>query len=201
MKIIFATHNQHKLEEVRSIVERAAEMTGNVTLEVLGLHDIDCYGDIPETGETLTENALQKADYVSRHYGCSCFADDTGLEIDALDGRPGVYSARYAGENQNSAANRAKVLDELKGIDNRQARFRTVIAFIHNGETHYFEGQVDGEITTEESGEQGFGYDSIFRPMGYDETFAQLSSDVKNSISHRGLAMRKFIDFLIALSE
>ena len=201
MKIIFATHNQHKLEEVRAILQQATQAIGGEPLEVYGLDEIGCHEEIPETGDTLQQNALQKATYVSEHYGCSCFADDTGLEIDALGGRPGVYSARYAGEPSDSAANRSKVLDELKGESNRQARFRTVIAFIHQNENYFFEGQVEGEMTREECGEKGFGYDAIFRPIGYEQTFAQLPSEVKNAISHRGMAMRKFIDFLINLPK
>lgn len=194
MKIVFATHNQHKLEEVRAILQR--ELPAQANLDVCGLSEIGCTEDIPETGNTLTENALQKASYVYERYGCSCFADDTGLEIDALNGQPGVYSARYAGEPQNPEKNREKVLFNMRNTENRNACFRTVIAFIHEGKTFYFDGRVDGEITTEESGKQGFGYDPIFKPKGYDDTFAQLPPEVKNAISHRALAMQKFIDFL-----
>lgn len=199
MKIVFATHNKHKLEEVRAILER--ELPHGSAIEVCGLHDLGCVEEIPETGDTLQENAYQKASYVQEHYACSCFADDTGLEIAALDGRPGVYSARYAGEPQDPAANRAKVLAEMESVVHREACFRTVIAFIHQGQTYYFDGRVDGCITIEECGEQGFGYDPIFQPQGYDKTFAQLPAEVKNAISHRGLAMRKFIDFLVNLPQ
>lgn len=194
MKIIFATHNQHKLDEVRDIIAR--ELPADSGIEVCGLHDIGCDEDIPETGNTLMENALQKAQYVHEHYGCTCFADDTGLEIEALHGQPGVYSARYAGEPQNPAKNREKVLRLMQGMKQRTACFRTVIAFIHDGKTHYFEGRIDGEITTEEFGKQGFGYDPIFQPNGYEQTFAQLQPEVKNTISHRALAMQQFITFL-----
>lgn len=189
MKIVFATNNQHKLSEIRQIL-------GN-RVEVLSLQDIGCDVDIPETGTTLEENALQKAQYIYDHYHLDVFADDTGLEVDALDGAPGVYSARYAGgEGHDSEANMTKLLKELNGIDNRKARFRTVIALIQQGEVHEFEGIVNGEIIRERRGGEGFGYDPIFRPDGYELTFAELGTDIKNQISHRSRATKKLCAFL-----
>lgn len=187
-KIVFATNNKHKLEEVASILE------GKV--EVLSLNDINCFEDIPETADTLEGNALIKARFVKEKYGYDCFADDTGLEIEALNNAPGVISARYAGEQKSAQDNMSKVLSELNGKSQRQARFRTVIALIQDGEEHLFEGIVTGEITETAFGNGGFGYDPIFRPEGYDCTFAELSASEKNSISHRGRAVRKLIDFL-----
>ena len=189
MKIVFATNNQHKLSEIRQIL--------GDRVEVLSLQNIGCDVDIPETGTTLEENALQKAQYVYDHYHLDVFADDTGLEVDALDGAPGVYSARYAGgEGHDSEANMTKLLKELNGIDNRKARFRTVIALIQQGEVHEFEGIVNGEIIRERRGGEGFGYDPIFRPDGYDLTFAELGTDIKNQISHRSRATKKLCAFL-----
>lgn len=189
MKIVFATNNQHKLSEIRQIL--------GDRVEVLSLQDIGCDVDIPETGTTLEENALQKAQYIYDHYHLDVFADDTGLEVDALDGAPGVYSARYAGgEGHDSEANMTKLLKELNGIDNRKARFRTVIALIQQGEVHEFEGIVNGEIFRERRGGEGFGYDPIFRPDGYDLTFAELGTDIKNQISHRSRATKKLCAFL-----
>lgn len=189
MKIVFATNNQHKLSEIRQIL--------GDRVEVLSLQDIGCDVDIPETGTTLEENALQKAQYVYDHYHLDVFADDTGLEVDALDGAPGVYSARYAGgEGHDSEANMTKLLKELNGIDNRKARFRTVIALIQQGEVHEFEGIVNGEIIRERRGGEGFGYDPIFRPDGYELTFAELGTDIKNQISHRSRATKKLCAFL-----
>ena len=218
MKIVFATNNRHKLEEVQQIL--------GDSIEVLSLSDIDCHEDIPETGKTLEENALLKAQYVFDHYHIDCFADDTGLEVEALDGRPGVYSARYAAmENEtgnkgamgamgaivsmghDSEANMAKLLGELANIDNRRARFRTVIALIQKKDVcpcgctsikqeYLFEGIVEGEITRERSGAGGFGYDPIFQPEGYDKTFAELGNDIKNQISHRARATKKLCAFL-----
>lgn len=187
-KIVFATNNKHKLEEVASILE------GKV--EVLSLNDINCFEDIPETADTLEGNALIKARFVKEKYGYDCFADDTGLEIEALNNAPGVISARYAGEQKSAQDNMSKVLSELNGKSQRQARFRTVIALIQDGEEHLFEGIVTGEITETAFGNGGFGYDPIFRPEGYHCTFAELSASEKNSISHRGRAVRKLIDFL-----
>ena len=189
MKIVFATNNQHKLSEIRQIL--------GDRVEVLSLQDIGCDVDIPETGTTLEENALQKAQYIYDHYHLDVFADDTGLEVDALDGAPGVYSARYAGgAGHDSEANMTKLLKELNGIDNRKARFRTVIALIQQGEVHEFEGIVNGEIIRERRGGEGFGYDPIFRPDGYELTFAELGTDIKNQISHRSRATKKLCAFL-----
>lgn len=186
--LIIATHNKHKLQEIQEML--------NGLYEVKGLTDIGCQEEIPETGTQLQENALQKACFVKEHYGYDCFADDTGLEVEALNGAPGVYSARYAGEHCSFEDNCRKMLREMDGKTNRKARFRTVIALIRNGETHYFEGIVDGEILTERHGSEGFGYDPIFRPEGYEKSFAELSLEEKNSISHRGRAVAKLIDFL-----
>ena len=189
MRIVFATNNQHKLNEIRQIL--------GSRVEVLSLKDIGCYADIPETGSTLEENALQKAQYVYDHYHIDCFADDTGLEVDALDGAPGVYSARYAGgEGHDSEANMTKLLHELGENNNRKARFRTVIALILQGQVHEFEGIVNGEIIRERRGGEGFGYDPIFRPDGYDQTFAELGNDIKNTISHRARATQKLCEYI-----
>ena len=189
MKIVFATNNKHKLSEIRQI------LGGRV--EVLSLNDIGCNVDIPETGSTLEENALQKAQYVYDHYHIDCFADDTGLEVNALNGAPGVYSARYAGDGHDSEANMTKLLNELGENNNRSARFRTVIALIQQGEVHEFEGIVNGQIIRERRGGEGFGYDPIFQPDGYDQTFAELGLDIKNQISHRARATRKFAEYLL----
>ena len=198
MRIVFATNNRHKLEEIRQILGRA--------FEVLSLSDIGCDVDIPETGATLEENALLKAQYVFDHYHTDVFADDTGLEVDALDGRPGIYSARYAAMGANpmsplshdSEANMTKLLLELGENNNRKARFRTVIALIQKqGGTRLFEGTVEGAITRERSGAEGFGYDPIFQPDGYDKTFAELGPDIKNTISHRARATAKLCEFLM----
>lgn len=196
MKIVFATNNGHKLEEIRQILGEG--------IEVLSLADIGCHADIPETGTTLEENATQKARYVYDHYGLSVFADDTGLEVDALGGAPGVYSARYAGgAGHDSEANMAKLLAELGENNNRRARFRTVIALLETTggsdgpRLTTFEGRVDGEITRTRSGEGGFGYDPIFRPEGYGETFAALRPGVKNKISHRARAVAKLAAHLL----
>lgn len=224
MKIVFATNNKHKLEEIRQIL--------GPQFEVLSLSDIGCHEDIPETGMTLEENALQKARYVYDHYHVSCFADDTGLEVDALGGRPGVFSARYANvmfsaampqntgqampqnggqerpQPHDSEANMTQLLSELAENNNRKARFRTIIALLikHDvcpcgctsvKEEHLFEGIVEGEITRERSGAAGFGYDPVFRPAGYDQTFAELGNDIKNQISHRARATQKLAEFLL----
>lgn len=188
MALVFATNNKHKLEEISRLLTE--------TYEIIPLAAIGCHEDIPEDYETLEENALQKARYIKEHYGCDCFADDTGLEVDALDNRPGVYSARYAGPEKDSKANMHKILTEMQDKNNRKARFRTVIALILNGEEHLFEGRVDGEILTEQHGDAGFGYDPIFRPDGFKESFAEMDMDTKNSISHRGRAVSKLVDFL-----
>ena len=225
MKIVFATNNQHKLDEIRAIL--------GPSFEVVSLADIGCHEDIPETGQTLEENALMKAQYIYDHYHVSCFADDTGLEVEALNGAPGVYSARYAslaattadvpagasatmscsspqGLSHDSEANMARLLHELANNNNRKARFRTVIALIEKKDVcpcgctsiqvvHKFEGIVNGEIIQERRGGEGFGYDPIFQPEGYDKTFAELGADIKNSISHRARATQKLADYLKTL--
>ena len=188
-KIVFATNNAHKLQELRQIL-------GN-QYEILGLVDIGCHEDIPETANTIEGNARMKAEYVKQHYGYDCFSDDTGLEIDALNGEPGVLSARYAGPGHDSEANIEKVLKKLDGVTERTARFRTAIALLQGDEMHLFEGQVEGVILTERHGTGGFGYDSIFQPVeGDGSTFAQMSPQDKNSISHRGRAVAKLVEFL-----
>lgn len=191
MELIFATHNQHKTQEVLEIL--------GGKWDVKNLHDLGCEEEIPETSDTLKGNALQKAQYVYEKYGVDCFADDTGLEVEALDGRPGVYSARYAGEHCSFADNVNKMLKEMDGKNNRKACFKTVIALILKGKTYFFEGRVDGEILTAATGEAGFGYDPIFRPDGFEKSFAEMSADDKNAISHRGRAMQKLVQFLNAL--
>ncbi len=195
MKIVFATNNKHKLDEVRKILGEG--------FEVVSLADIGCTEDIPETGSTLKENAQQKAEYIYTKYGIPCFADDTGLEVEALGGEPGIYSARYAainnaGEGHDSEANMAVLLQKLEGKQNRNAHFKTVICLISGKpETpRFFEGIVEGKITTERSGAEGFGYDPIFQPEGYDKTFAELGNDVKNGISHRARAVAKLAEYL-----
>lgn len=189
-KIVFATNNKHKLDEIRKISEGK--------IEILSLSDIGCHDDIPETGATLEENALQKADYIKRHFGYDCFADDTGLEVHALNGAPGVFSARYAGESCDPEDNMDKLLRELNGVENRKARFRTVIALVLNGNVHYFDGVVHGEITSERRGAEGFGYDPIFVPDGHCKTFAELGNGEKNKMSHRAIGTRKLVDFLLS---
>ncbi|MGN0091362.1 MAG: non-canonical purine NTP diphosphatase [Alloprevotella sp.] len=193
MKIVLATNNAHKLSEIRAIL-------GN-EVEFLCLADIDCHDDIPETSDTLEGNALQKARYVYERYGLNVFADDTGLEIAALDGRPGVHTARYAFPDRNDTeANIDKILGELEGVTDRSARFRTVIALILDGREYLFEGKVDGYITTERLGTDGFGYDPVFSPEETGKTFAELGVEVKNRFSHRARAVRKLCDFLTAHS-
>ena len=187
-KLVFVTNNAHKLEEISSIL--------GGKMELLSLKDIQCTADIPETADTLEGNAIQKAEYIHRHYGLDCFADDTGLEVEALDGAPGVYSARYAGEGHDSEANMQKLLHNLEGKDNRKAQFRTAICLIMNDEQHLFEGICRGEIIKEKRGGAGFGYDPIFVPEGYTETFAELGNDIKNTISHRAKAVQMLCEFL-----
>lgn len=206
MKIVFATNNKHKLDEIRSILGES--------IEVLSLKDIGCDADIPETGKTLDENAQQKAQYIYDNYHLDCFADDTGLEVDALNGAPGVYSARYANmedpsaESHDAEANMSRLLRELGENNNRKARFRTVIALIRKKdvcpcgctsikEIHKFEGIVEGEIIRERRGGEGFGYDPIFQPDGYDKTFSELGMDIKNHISHRARATQKLAEYLL----
>ncbi len=188
MKLYFATHNAHKLDEARAILGDA--------IDLQSLNALDIWGELPETGHTLRDNALQKARFLVRHYGVNCFADDTGLEVDALGGEPGVYSARYAGEPSNSERNRQKLLECLRGIDNRRARFRTVVALIIDGEEMTFEGTVEGKIIDTERGESGFGYDRLFMPDSTNKTFAQMTADEKNAISHRARAMMQMKEYL-----
>ena len=188
-QIVFATNNRHKLDEIRKIT--------NDQLQFLSLSDINCNEEIDETGVTLEQNALLKARYVKERYGYDCFADDTGLEVEVLDGEPGVYSARYAGEGCQPEENMRKLLSLLEGVENRHARFRTVIALLINSEEHLFEGVVNGLIIEEKRGGSGFGYDPIFMPAGYHQTFAELGNDIKNRISHRALATEKLIAFLL----
>ena len=188
MKLVFASNNKHKLEEVRSALGTA--------FNIISLSDIDCYDDIVEDQPDLEGNALKKARYIYEKYHKDCFSDDTGLEIEALDNRPGVYSARYAGEGCSFEDNMNKVLSEMQNTDNRKARFRTVIALIINGKEYLFEGNVEGNILRKRQGDGGFGYDPIFQPSGYELSFAEMDMDTKNSISHRGRALDKLVDFL-----
>lgn len=188
-KLVFATNNAHKLEEIRAIL--------GDKVEILSLNDIDCHADIPETADTLQGNAALKAQYIYENYGLDCFADDTGLEVEALNGAPGIYSARYAGgEGHDSEANMKKLLSEMQDKDNRKARFRTVICLIENGKEHFFEGIVNGSIIRERKGGAGFGYDPVFMPDGYSETFAEMGNDEKNKISHRARAVQKLCEYL-----
>ena len=187
-KLIFATNNPNKLREIRSAVS---------SYEIISLDEIGIKEEIPETGNTLHENALQKAAYIFNKTGEDCFADDTGLEIAALDNRPGVYSARYAGINCSPDDNMNKVLDELKGIANRNAVFKTVIALILNGKEYYFEGSINGNVLAHKTGNKGFGYDPIFIPNGHDVSFAEMSLDQKNRISHRANAVKKFAAYIL----
>jgi XTP/dITP diphosphohydrolase len=191
MKLVFATNNEHKLKELRSIL-------GN-EFELRSLTEIGCFDEIPEEEPTLEGNASQKAFYIYNKYAINCFADDTGLEIEALKGEPGVYSARYAGIGNNPDANMKKVLNNLVKIKNRKARFRTVIALVINGKEKQFEGIVNGIILKEKKGNEGFGYDPIFKPDGFNETFAEMNLVTKNKISHRGLAVKKLVEYLKTL--
>lgn len=193
-KLVFATNNAHKLSEIRDILAH--------DFNLLSLEDIGCHEDIPETADTLEGNALLKARFVYEHYGLDCFADDTGLEVEALNGRPGVHTARYAFPDRNDpAANTLKLLGELKGKENRHARFRTAIAYIRQGEEKVFEGVVNGEIATEERGDKGFGYDPVFIPEDMGLTFAELGTDIKNRISHRARAVKALCNYLRRLSD
>jgi XTP/dITP diphosphohydrolase len=189
MKLVFATNNKNKIKEIKLLLDNS--------LEILSLEDIGCLEEIPETADTIEGNAIQKAKYVFDKYGYNCFADDTGLEIDALSGEPGVYSARYAGEQKSAEDNMNKVLDKLKGITNRTAQFKTVIALIIDGETTCFEGIVKGEMTTQRSGSEGFGYDPIFKPLGFDITFSEMDLTQKNKISHRAKAVAQLSNYLM----
>ena len=186
-KIVFATGNPNKLKEIKSAIK---------SFKIIGLRDVKITEEIPETGDTLKKNALQKAKYVYDKTGLDCFSDDTGLEIEALNNRPGVYSAMYAGPGCNAENNIQKVLQELEESTNRKAQFKTVIALILDGQEYFFEGVVNGEVLKEQSGKGGFGYDPIFRPIGYKESFAEMTLKQKNEISHRGLAVQKLVTFL-----
>ena len=188
-KLVFATNNAHKLDEIRAIL--------GDEIEIVSLADIGCHTDIPETADTLEGNALQKARYVYEHYHCDCFADDTGLEVEALDGAPGVHTARYAyTDRHDPEANTRKLLDALKEKSSRRAQFRTVIALILNGEEHLFDGRVEGSIATEKRGTEGFGYDPVFIPEDSGKTFAELGVEAKNRISHRARAVARLCEFL-----
>ncbi|RXM46609.1 non-canonical purine NTP diphosphatase [Flavobacterium sp. YO12] len=188
MKLVFASNNLNKIKEIQSIL--------NGSIQLLSLEDIGCHEEIPETADTIEGNAILKADYVTEKYGYDCFADDTGLEVKALNGEPGVYSARYAGEQKNADDNMNKLLDSLKNEEDRSAQFKTVIALNLNGAQHLFTGLAKGTITLNKTGNHGFGYDPIFQPENYSETFAELSAEVKNKISHRAKATEQLIDFL-----
>ena len=188
MKIVFATNNPNKLKEIQSLIPKE--------IEIISLKEIGCNEDIPETGDTLEANAFQKVHYIKDNFNYDCFADDTGLEIDELNGAPGVYSARYAGPEKNADANMNKVLNELKGKKNRKAQFRTAIALILKGEEHLFEGKVEGYISKDKQGNEGFGYDPIFIPENDKRSFAQMSMQEKGVISHRGRAVRKLVAYL-----
>ena len=186
--LVFVTNNKFKLEEIQNII--------GFKYRIMSLKDINCYDEIPETHMTIEENASEKSHYIYKRYELDCFADDTGLEIDALDGRPGVFSARYAGEGKDFDDNMNKVLSELQNTSNRKARFRTVISLILDGNEYQFEGIVNGQILTRKIGGKGFGYDPIFQPDGFSKSFAQLTMKEKNKISHRGMAIQKMIEFL-----
>lgn len=188
-KLVFATNNKHKLLEANSIL--------NSGFKLLSLSDLNFFNEIPESANTLEENALLKAKFIYDKFQIDCFADDTGLEVDCLNGAPGVYSARYAGVEHDAEKNIRKLLAEMQDKENRKARFRTIIALIKNHETHYFEGKIEGEINRTPIGNCGFGYDSVFIPAGYNKSFAQLSSEEKNAISHRAVALKKMWDFLL----
>jgi XTP/dITP diphosphohydrolase len=188
MKLVFATNNKNKILEVKQLL--------NDSIEIISLESIGCFEKIPETGDTIEENAIMKANYVTQKYGYNCFADDTGLEVDALNGAPGVFSGRYAGEQRSSDENMSKLLDALSNKINRKAQFKTIIALNLNGKQHLFTGIARGEITLKKIGNQGFGYDPIFKPESHTATFAQLSLEEKGLISHRGKATEQLINFL-----
>lgn len=193
MKLVFATNNQHKLQEIQHLLDGSVEL--------LSLSDINCFDDIPENQVTLEGNAAEKSFHIFTKFGLNCFADDTGLEIEALNREPGVYSARYAGEEKSAENNMNKVLAKMAKIKNRKARFRTVISLVIDGQEFQFEGVVDGQILEEKRGTTGFGYDPIFKPDESQFSFAEMPMDVKNIISHRGRAVRKLVDFLLELKE
>ena len=188
IELVFATNNQHKLEEIRNVTVN--------TVKILSLNEIGCYEEIPETAETLEGNASQKSWYIYNKYGKNCFADDTGLEVESLNGRPGVFSARYSGPEQDPEKNIVKLLAELKNHSNRQAQFRTVISLIINGKEFHFEGVVKGKILFNTQGNKGFGYDPVFMPEGFSNSFAEMNLEEKNKISHRAKAMNALIRFL-----
>ena len=188
MKLVFATNNLNKLKEVQQMLSSS--------FEILSLKDINCFEEVEETETTLEGNAKLKANYITTNFGYSCFADDTGLEVDALNGKPGVYSARFAGEPRDAERNMQKLLTELKNKSNRKAQFRTAICLNINDEQFLFEGICVGEILTEKKGEKGFGYDPVFKPEGFSTSFAEMSAEEKNKISHRGLAIQKLVTFL-----
>ncbi len=188
MKIVFASNNKNKIQEIQSMLP--------VTIQILSLENIGCFEEIPETANTIEGNAIMKANYISEKYGFDCFADDTGLEVESLNGKPGVYSARYAGEQRNSDDNMDLLLRELLDKSNRKAQFKTVIALNFEGKQNLFTGIVSGEITLEKMGTGGFGYDPIFKPNGYENTFAELALEVKNEIGHRGKATKMLLKFL-----
>lgn len=188
MKLVFASNNQNKILEIQSILPP--------DIEILSLESIGCFEEIPETADTIEGNAILKANYVTENYGYDCFADDTGLEVEALDGAPGVYSARYAGEQKNAEDNMDKLLCELQNKSNRKAQFKTIICLNMNGNQHLFTGIAPGEIIEEKIGNQGFGYDPIFKPEGYNVTFAQMTLEEKAKLSHRGIATEQLINFL-----
>jgi len=188
MQLVFATNNLNKINEVQTLLPK--------NIKLLSLKDIGCFEDIPETQGTIEGNAIQKAEYIKNNYGYDCFADDTGLEVDALNGEPGVYSARYAGEQKNPNLNMDKLLNAIENRTDRNAQFKTVICLQIKNETHTFTGICKGEITTKKTGENGFGYDPIFKPAGYNITFAEMDLDLKNTIGHRGKAVTQLITFL-----
>jgi len=188
MEIVFASNNKNKIKEIQILLSSK--------IQLLSLEDIGCSEDIPETADTIEGNAIQKANYVTQKYGYDCFADDTGLEIDILGGEPGVFSARYAGQQRNANDNMDKVLTNLKDKASRKANFKTVICLNFQGQQHLFTGRIDGEISTEKIGTNGFGYDPIFVANGYTKTFAELTIEEKSAISHRGLAVKQLVDFL-----
>ncbi len=193
MKIVFATNNPNKLKEIQTLIPKE--------IEIISLKEIGCTEDIPETGDTLEANAFQKVHYIKENYNYDCFADDTGLEIDALNGAPGVYSARYAGPEKSAEANIEKILNELQGKENRSAKFRTAIALTLNNEEHLFEGEINGHISKVKQGNEGFGYDPIFMPENEKRSFAQMSMEEKGTISHRGRAVKKLVAYLNNLSS
>ena len=191
MKLVFATNNKHKLNELKNILDGS--------FDLMTLNEIGCFEEIEETATTLEGNAKIKTDHVKQNYGFDCFADDTGLEVEALNGEPGVYSARYAGENASFDDNVQKMLKAMHGLENRKARFRSVISLILNGKQLFFEGVCEGQIEESCVGEKGFGYDPIFKPMGYNQTFAEMDIETKGRISHRGLAVKKLVKYLKSL--